>query len=75
MATNSKNKNKSEEKITALDSILNDLSDLGLGSEADIEPETSSFGLILNHLVHPIPAGVLENQDTLGRGSIDPPTL
>ena len=51
MATNSKNKNKSEEEVTALDSILNDLSDLGLGSEADIEPETSSFGTILNHLV------------------------
>ena len=36
MDTNSKNKNKSEEEVTALDSILNDLSDLGLGSEADI---------------------------------------
>ena len=75
MATNSKNKNKSEEEVTALDSILNDLSDLGLGSEADIKPETSSFCTILNHLVNPIPAGELENQDTLGRGSIDPPTL
>ena len=36
MATNSKNKNKSEEEVTALDFILNDLSDLGLGSEGDI---------------------------------------
>ena len=36
MATNSKNKNKSEEEVTALDSILKNLSDLGLGSEGDI---------------------------------------
>jgi hypothetical protein len=55
-ATNSKKENKAEnhpeEEIAALDSILKNLSDLGLGSEAEIKPETSSFGTILNHLVN-----------------------
>ena len=45
MATNSKN------EIAALDSILKNLSDLGLGSEAEITPESSNFGTILNHLI------------------------
>ena len=44
--TNSKKENKSEnhpeEEIAALDSILINLSDLGLGSETEIKPETSS---------------------------------
>ena len=43
MVTNSKN------EIAALDSILKNLSDLGLGSEAEITPESSNFGTILNH--------------------------
>ena len=53
-ATNSKkdkSENHPEEEIAALDSILKNLSDLGLGSETEIKPETSSFGTILNHLV------------------------
>ncbi|MCE2663223.1 uncharacterized protein LOC111708689 [Eurytemora carolleeae] len=54
-ATNSKENNKSENhpeiEIAALDSILKNLSDLGIGSETDIQPEKSSFGTILNHLV------------------------
>jgi len=45
MATNSKN------EIAALDSYLKNLSDLGLGSEAEIKPESSNFGTILNHLI------------------------
>ena len=54
-ATNSKENNKSENhpeiEISALDSILKNLSNLGIGSESDIQPEKSSFGTILNHLV------------------------
>ena len=54
-ATNSKENNKSENhpeiEISALDSILKNLSDLGIGSKTDIQPEKSSFGTILNHLV------------------------
>ena len=54
-ATNSKENNKSENhpeiEISALDSIPKNLSDLGIGSETDIQPEKSSFGTILNHLV------------------------
>ena len=45
MATNSKN------EFAALDSILKNLSNLGLSSEAEIKPESSNFGTILNHLI------------------------
>ena len=48
-ATNSK-KDMSENHPEET-SILKNLSDLGLGSETEIKPETSSFGTILNHLV------------------------
>ena len=34
-----------------MDSILKNLSNLGLGSETEKTPEISSFGTILNHLV------------------------
>ena len=34
-----------------MDSILKNLSNLGLGSETEKNPEISSFGTILNHLV------------------------
>ena len=46
-----KSENHPEEEIDALDSILKNLSDLGLGSETEIKPETSRFGKIINHLV------------------------
>ena len=54
MVTNSKN------EIAALDSILKNLYDLGLGSEAEITPESSNFGTILNHPNSGLPGSLLE---------------
>ena len=57
MVTNSKN------EIAALDSILKNLSDLGLGSEAEITPESSNFGTILNHPIDTIEFVVIPRKE------------